>query len=402
MALKIRISRIGALDMKKFGEMPDVREKAIEKGSSAPLPKSYKSNEKAALLHPEKQTVQVSALKKVTEDMLLITLKSADGKPLAPFRPGQYISVSLDIDGSHITRPYSICSSPKDAYKGIYQIMVQKNPAGFAAPWMFEHLKVGDILQISGPEGNFYYEPLRDSRHVLALAGGSGITPFLSMARAIENGTEDFSMTLLFGNTSLERTPFRKELEAIEAATDKFEVVYVLLDEEVPGAEKGFLTADLIQKYSGEGDTVFSCGPQAMYRFLEKEVSSLNLDRKHYRPEMFGAIKDPWNCKGYPKDKKDQTFTVTLKECGNIYRFEASAAEPLLCAFERAGIKAPSRCRSGECGWCRSRLIEGEVFIPEETDGRRYMDRQYNYIHPCASYPLSDLTVKVPGEYLYS
>ena len=67
--------------------------------------------------------------------------------------------------------------------------------------------------------------------------------------------------------------------------------------------------------------------------------------------------------------------------------------------LERAGIKAPSKCRSGECGWCRSRVTSGEVFIPEETDSRRWADKQCGEIHPCTSFALSDITIIVPGEY---
>ena len=77
----------------------------------------------------------------------------------------------------------------------------------------------------------------------------------------------------------------------------------------------------------------------------------------------------------------------------------ASAEEPVLVAIERAGIKAPSRCRAGECGWCRSRLLEGTVFIPQENEMRRWADKHYGYIHPCCSFPTSDLTLEIPGEF---
>ena len=71
-----------------------------------------------------------------------------------------------------------------------------------------------------------------------------------------------------------------------------------------------------------------------------------------------------------------------------------------MTADRAAGIRAPSRCRSGECGWCRSKLVSGEVFVPEESDERRWADREYGYIHPYCSFPVSDLSLDVPGEYL--
>ena len=70
-------------------------------------------------------------------------------------------------------------------------------------------------------------------------------------------------------------------------------------------------------------------------------------------------------------------------------------------AIERAGIPAPARCRSGECGWCRSKLVSGTVYIPAENDtGRRYIDKACGYIHPCAAFPTSDIVIEVPGSYM--
>ena len=76
----------------------------------------------------------------------------------------------------------------------------------------------------------------------------------------------------------------------------------------------------------------------------------------------------------------------------------ASSRETLLSAMERAGIHAPSRCRSGECGWCRSLLVSGEVHIPEQNDGRRMADRKTGRIHPCCAFPLSDIVIEIPAD----
>lgn len=401
MSLNVKVGLIGLLDMLKFSNLSKTRQQAIDAAPAKEVNGTFKINEFAKAMHPDFQKFVVDQIiDHEGADAKSFILKRADGKPAAFFRAGQYVSLKLQIGDSFVTRPYSIASSPMWAKDGKYAVTIKKNPGGFAADWMLENLKVGDEIIGSGGLGNFYYEGVRDCKNVIALAGGSGITPFLSMAYAIRDGLEDFNLTILFGSRTEDAILFRKELDDICAATDKVKVVHVLSNEEKEGFETGFITADLIKKYAPEGDySVFICGPEAMYRFAEGEVKKLGLDEKHVRRELLGVTKKVWEQPGYPVEKKDQTFKLTVKQGPNECVCDCSANESVLVALERAGIKAPSRCRSGECGWCRSRLISGDVFIPAETDGRRWADKKLNEIHPCASFPLSDLVLIVPGEY---
>ena len=83
-----------------------------------------------------------------------------------------------------------------------------------------------------------------------------------------------------------------------------------------------------------------------------------------------------------------QNGTVKTVVCG--------ADEPILRALERGGVSAPSRCRSGECGFCHSRLVSGRCYTPASCDGRREADKIYGYIHPCIAFPREDITIEVP------
>lgn len=98
-----------------------------------------------------------------------------------------------------------------------------------------------------------------------------------------------------------------------------------------------------------------------------------------------------------PQEAKDKVFNLHVKMCNKEYDIPCNANENILVALERAGIAGPNRCRGGICGWCRSKLISGNVYIPEEIDGRRQADKVYGYIHPCASFALSDLSIDVPN-----
>lgn len=401
MSLNVKVGLIGAFDMLKFKNMAKVREKAIQAAPAAEIKGEFAVNQNAKLLHPDHQKLVVSEIiDHGAAEAKTFVFRSADEKPLAYFRAGQYLSLKLKIGESFVTRPYSISASPKWALEGKTAITVHANPEGFAADWLLANLKVGDTVTASAGEGHFVYEKLRDEKNVVALAGGSGITPFLSMAYAIRDGIEDFDLTIIFGNRTEETILFRKELDEICAACSKVKVVHVLSDEEKEGYEHGFITAELVKKYAKEPYSVFICGPEAMYRFLAGEIDKLGLPQKNIRREMLGVTKKVWEQPGYPAENRDKVYRLTIRQGANEWTVDASANEPILVAVERAGVTAPSRCRSGECGWCRSKLVSGEVYTPAENEGRRYSDTVNGYIHPCSTFVLSDAVIEVPGEYL--
>lgn len=381
MALNVKVGLIGVMDMLKFKNMSKTREEAIQKAPANEIQTKYAINESAAKLHPCYLSLVVDEVVDYkTAGAKKFVFSGADDKDIPNFRAGQYVSLKMQIGDSYVSRPYSICSSPNDAVdKGKIAITVKTNPGGFAADYLLENLKVGDSVTTSAPEGQFYYENLRDAKNVIALAGGSGITPFLSMAKAIVEGDEDFNLTILFGSRTKDAILFADELADIEKQSNgKVKVVHILSDEELDGFEHGFISADIIKKYAPENEkySIFVCGPEAMYKFVEKEIANLNLPRRLVRNELLGVIKDVTSDPEYKGDSS-ATYNVTVKQCGNEeVTITAKASETLLVAFERAGIAAPSRCRSGECGWCRSQLISGEVFIPKATDGRRASDKK--------------------------
>lgn len=400
MAVNVKVGLIGVFDMLKFKNMSKNREAAIQKAPANEITCNYKINANAKALHPDSVSLVVKEIiDRSNAGAKTFVFVSKDGGALPYFRAGQYISLKLKVGESFISRPYSLSSAPGQALEGIYELTVKKNPNGFAADWMLDNLRVGDEIEASSPQGNFYYEGLRDAKNVIALAGGSGITPFVSMAQAIRDGAEDFNLTILFGSRTEDAILFKTELNEIAAQCSKVKVVHVLSDEEKEGFEHGFISADLIKKYAPDSYSIFICGPEAMYRFAKKEIATLNLPSRLVRSEMLGVTRNVYEQVGYPSDKCDKTFKLIVKQGPKEYNIEASSAESVLVAIERAGIKAPSRCRSGECGWCRSRLISGEVFTPADNEGRRWADIENGYIHPCSSFPISDLVIEVPGEY---
>ena len=377
-----------------------LREKMIAEGSTE-LPTSiFNANVLAKKLHPNVQYAVVAAIAEHKDAKSFTLAPDAEKgvESLAYFRAGQYVSIALDIGEAKLNKPYTIRSCPKDALNGTYTITVKRTANGFASDYILDNWQVGTKVKLSAPLGEFYHQELRDAKHVVALAGGSGITPFYSMAAAIADGTEDFNLTILYGSRTKDAILLGDELETVAAASNgKVKVVHVLSHEEAEGCEKGFITAELIKKYAPEGDySVYLCGPKAMYGFMEAELPKLGLKARRIRKELPGEYGDPTGDEKYPKEAAGKTYEITVLIRGESQTVTCRADQTILDALEKAGIRAPSHCRSGECGWCHSRLVSGDVYIPEDTDGRRLADKKFGWVHPCCSYPLTDITIDVP------
>ena len=319
---------------------------------------------------------------------------------LAYFRAGQYVSILDRVGEAVVCKPYSICSAPQDALKGensCYTVMIERNPDGFFSPHALDTWQPGKKLILSGPLGYFYYQPLRDARHVVALAGSSGITPFFSMAAAIADGTEDFDLTILYGSRTADSILLRDELDAlVRRSNGRVRVIHVLSDEYREGFESGLITPELIRKYAPDQDySVFICGPKAMYDYLHRELPKLGLPERRIRFELPGEFGDPVNDPQYPRDAAGRTFCVTVKERDKERIISCRSDQTLMQAIERAGIVIEADCRSGQCGWCQSRLLSGAVFVPQSRESRQSAEIKYHRIHPCVTYPLSDIEMEI-------
>ncbi len=401
---KYKYSKKGLKGLTPFPFLGEVgtRTKEIEK-APATLPKSiYNPNILAKRLHPAVQYCKIAKVEDYgdAKSFTLVPNEAKGTKEMAYFRASQYVSVSLNINGAPVNKPYTIRSNPKDALgteNTSYTLTIKRTNPAYASAWILENWKEGDEVEISGPLGDFYYQELKDAKTVIALAGGSGITPFYSMAAAIVDGIEDFDMVILYGSRTSDGILLKDEIEELAAKSNgRVKVVHVLSHEEKEGYEHGFLNAEIIKKYAPEGDySVFMCGPKAMYDFCIEECKKLGLPKRRYRAEMSGDYMNVQKNADFPKETDGKEYKLTVDIRGEKQTVVCKGGETLLWAMEKAGIKAPSHCRSGECGWCHSKLVSGEVYIPEDADGRRLGDKKFGWIHPCVSYPLSDIEICV-------
>ncbi|MBY9016955.1 MAG: iron-sulfur cluster-binding domain-containing protein [Candidatus Lokiarchaeota archaeon] len=391
-------------DLFAFTKLVPNRKKRFEKASNEPITKDP-MNKLAVRLHPLRQYLVISDIKNETNSTKTFKLTpdpNSNTKELAYFRAGQYLSLKVQVNGVAITRPYSISSTPSDALKGFYEITIRKEEHGFLTEYIWDNWKNGTKVESSGPEGYFFYEPLRDLEQIVGIAGGSGITPFRSIIKEIAEGKLDAKITLLYGSSEEADIIFYDEFKEIEKNNpSKIKTVYILSCDVVSleGCEKGFITKEIIEKYcDANSSTFFICGPQIMYNFVEEELNKFKLPVKRIRREAFGEVKDILTNPDFPKEVAEKIFKIKV-HIGNLLKeIPAIATESVLIALERANLNPPSKCRSGECGFCRSLLIDGKVYINPVSDWRKGGDKKFNYFHPCASYPISDLEIKIPRD----
>ena len=379
MAFVFKKQIFGFMDLLRFKKMVKIRREKFALAPAIPIPATYKVNETAKILHPGYFKGKLVQIDLETPDTKTYTFETS-----VPFyfRAGQYATLGCKVGESLVSRPYAISSSPEQALSKKVSFTVKK--CGFFSDYLFDEAKVGDVFTIGDPSGEFCYEPLKDSKNILAIAGGSGITPFYSMAQAIKDGTINCNLTVLYGARTEKDLILREKFEAL--LSDKCRIVYVLSDEKKAGYENGFIGADIIRRYAPDDFTVMMCGPQAMYDFVNKELSSFDLPAKRVKREA--------NCVGV-RDVADAEYQITVHIGFNTYKIKASAKETVLTAMERAGLNAPAKCRAGGCGFCHSKLVSGK-FSLAGADKRRLADKKFGYLHPCCSYPDSDMEIIVP------
>jgi len=350
-------------------------------------------------LHPPILHLRIAAVKDETNFARTYRLKSSTTKaPLPPFKAGQYLVVMENVDQGIVSRPYTISSAPHQA-DSFYEITISYKEAGFFSKHAWDKWKEGTEITAEGPLGNFYYEPMRDKDKIVALAGGSGITPFRSMIHDVITENKDPQITLIYGNSNENEIIFGFELDQLAQANPGIiKIIHVISE---PSTDyqgiTGLISMEIIRSVIDEPAdySYFICGPEAMYRYCLSELAQLQLPQRLIRQELSGNFKDVNIFSDYPADKRVREVSIDYTFRTKNGNLKANPAETVLTAFERAGLEPQAHCRSGECGFCRTLLLSGETYVPKETDRRRAADLEYGYIHPCSTYPLSDLEVEI-------
>lgn len=349
-------------------------------------------NETLNRLHPAKIEYRVTAITEASPSAKAFRLTPVDGY-IPPFRPGQFINVDMEINGIRTSRAYTLSSPVTE--RGYYEITVKRAPNAFGSAHMLDDVKVGDTVTSSGPSGTFYRLPCVHGKRLVFIAGGSGITPFLSMLQTDADKLDhSFDIDLIYGSASEDDIIAKAQLDKLEA--EGYVRVHHVISN--PGENcayrTGFVTGELIREIVGDVSscTFYMCGPNVMYRFVRSELEKLGVSRRAIRQEVEVIPNSPREFPGWPENvDESNVFTISLPDGRKI---PAKATDTIMKSLEDAGVVVPSLCRSGECSTCRTKLLSGTVFHPG-TEMLRKSDMRYGYIHPCVTYPISDISLLI-------
>lgn len=359
-------------------------------------------------LHPTIQKLRVTDITKLSHDVTLFRMVSAKkDKPLANFRAGQYIGVKVNINGIHTGRAYSLVSSPNNiAY---YEIAVKDlGSNGFVSSYLCNDVKIGDILECTEPLGTFHYNPLFHGNKLLFIAGGCGITPFISILRDFYENDVQMDVQLIYGCLSQKDMLFKEELQFMTSKSKNIKCTYVLSEPESDwNGLKGFITKDIIKKVIGDSGVapkymIYIVGPEFMRQFLLKELNELKVPSHRIIWEINPPIQDITQDPGWPKNiSRNNIVTCKINWIfggkKQTQEIRVKSTEPLLNGIERSkldGLSVENACRAGVCAFCRSHLNSGNIFVPQHIMLRE-VDKKMGYIHPCVSYPISDIEIEI-------
>ena len=343
---------------------------------------------------PQYFDLKVTDVVQETSDAISIVFEQPN-TPIS-YKSGQFLTLIADINGKEVRRAYSLCSSPFTERN--LAVAVKRVEQGIMSNWLAENLKAGDTLKIMEPMGVFTTEyDTANRRHFVMFAGGSGITPMLSIMKSMLTQEPESKVTLVYANRNANSIIFKTALEQLEATyQDRFKTIHVLdaAPEDWQGPA-GLLSPEILQPLydeipDKEGTTFLLCGPQGMMHTVEAFLETQNVPKDRIMKESF--VSDAAAANGTEAKAAGEgivTREVTVIYDGEKHKFEVEPSSTILETALDRGIDLPYSCQSGLCTACRGKCLSGKVKLDEE-EGLSEEEMAEGYVLTCVGHPLTD------------
>ena len=339
--------------------------------------------------------LRVTDIHRTIRDAVVLTLEPENSEDFA-FIQGQYLTFERDFDGTKLRRNYSICAGLDD---GKIQVGVKRVDGGAFSTFANTELQVGDTLNAMPPMGKFYTEiEPNKAKNYLGFAGGSGVTPVLSILKTVLTREPDSTFTLIYANRAVGTIMFREELEALKNVyMQRLTIIHVLETGQDIDLFSGRVDqekcAALFQTWVDikAVDTAFICGPEPMMLGIVEALKSHGLDDSQIKFELFGAGQQGRLAKQAISERaegsKGTDATVTFE--GADYTFKMPKDQSVLEAALANNLDAPFACKAGVCSTCIAKVTAGEYEMLSNHALEDY-EVEAGYVLTCQCYALSD------------
>ncbi|KEZ79122.1 ferredoxin [Salinisphaera hydrothermalis C41B8] len=319
------------------------------------------------------------------------------------FKPGQFVTLELEIDGEPIMRSYTISSSPSIPYS--FSITVKRLPGGKVSNWLHDNLGVGDVLAVHGPVGNFNIID-HPAEKYLMLSGGVGITPLMSMTRWFFDTNAAVDLHFVHSTRTPHDIIYHRELSHMFSRLPEFTLHIVCEKDDKRGESwagfRGYLTEPMLELMVPDfmEREIFCCGPTPYMNVVKNILHNRGFDMTHYHEESFGAT--PASVREDVIELAEQAEVAAEEvDDADLYEVEFASThksvrirpnETLHAAAAKIGLHIPKACGMGICGTCRVGLKSGEVEM-DHNGGITEEDIEDGYILSCCSRPKTDVVV---------
>lgn len=343
--------------------------------------------------------LKVKEVRRETADAVSVAFEVPTSLQIAyQYKQGQYITLKLIINGEEIRRSYSICTSPHTEKE--LRVAVKEVAGGKASTFINRQLKAGDVLEVMTPMGSFnsILSGNNKKKYVL-LAGGSGITPMMSILKSILHIEKQSHVTLVYANRDENSVIFKAEIEKLESENkDKFTFIPVYDNTSLPIHElqKGMLTSPRVAELlnylcCGNADEYFICGPGPLMENIRIALEKMKISKEKVHIEYFSSVIEAVSkAEGSSANVKSK---VTVLQYGIETNFDLTTdGSSILDAAIEAGVDAPFSCKGAVCCTCRAKVMEGKVKMDANfalTDA----EVAEGFVLTCQAHPLTEKVV---------
>jgi len=337
----------------------------------------------------------VTDIHRTIRDAVVLTLEPKNPKDFA-FVQGQYLTFERDFNGTKLRRNYSICAGLDD---GKIEVGIKRVDGGAFSTFANTELQVGDTLNAMPPTGKFYTEiEPNKAKNYLGFAGGSGVTPVLSILKTILTREPESTFTLIYANRAVGTIMFREELEALKNAyMQRLTIIHVLETGQDIDLFSGRVDqekcAALFQTWLDikAVDTAFICGPEPMMLGIVEALKSHGLYDSQIKFELFGTGQQGRLAKQAISERAEGSegtdATVTFE--GADYTFKMPKDQSVLEAALANNLDTPFACKAGVCSTCIAKVTEGEYEMLSNHALEDY-EVEAGYVLTCQCYALSN------------